>query len=317
MAIFNPSWNAMTLSTQTRQRIEALLGQNRVVLFMKGNRQSPRCGFSATAVGILDQLVDDYASVDVLADDDIRQGIKDYGQWPTIPQLYVNSELIGGSDIIGGMYNSGELHDLLGVARPDRSAPEIEISAAAAEAIRNGMSEDPGSSLHLQIDGRWQAQFMLKPAQGHEIRAQAGGIELLMDLATAQKARGMRVDWVEDVRGSGLTISLPQAPVGVRLLSVEELAARLQKTDITVLDVRPERERMTAPFAAARMLDAAAKQEIEALPKSTPLAFLCHHGNSSRQAAEHFRGLGFTHVYNVEGGIDAWSQRVDTSVPRY
>lgn len=307
----------MSLSESTRQRIDQLLSQNRVVLFMKGTRAAPRCGFSATAAGILNELVADYASVDVLADDDIRQGIKDYGNWPTIPQLYVDRELIGGSDIIGGMYNSGELHELLGVARPDRTPPEIEITDAAAEAIRNGMADDPGMALHLAIDGRWQAQFMLKPAQGHEVRAESRGIALLMDLATAQKARGMRVDWVDDLRGSGLTISLPLAPVGVRPLSVEELAARLQRGDIQVLDVRPEQDRQVAPFPAARALDAQAMREVGALPKDTALAFLCHHGNSSRQAAEHFRGLGFTHVYNIDGGIDAWSQRIDSSVPRY
>ena len=202
----------MPLTTETRQRIEALLDQNRVVLFMKGTRHAPRCGFSATAAGILNGLLDNYASVDVLADTEIREGIKEFGNWPTIPQLYVDKELIGGSDIIGGMYNSGELHELLGVAKPDRSPPQIEISPAAAEAIRNGMADEPGMALHLSIDGRWQAQFMLKPAQGHEIRAESGGITLLMDLATAQKARGMRVDWVDDVRGSGLTIKLPLAP---------------------------------------------------------------------------------------------------------
>lgn len=307
----------MALDLATRQRIEDVLSQNRVVLFMKGNRSGPRCGFSATAVGILDSLLGEYLTVDVLADEQIRQGIKDYGNWPTIPQLYVDRELIGGSDIIGGMYNSGELQELLGVAKPDRSPPDIEISSAAAEAISNGMADDPGMALHLSIDGRWQAQFMLKPAQGHEVRAQSQGITVLMDLATAQKARGMRVDWVDDARGSGLTIALPQAPVGVRALSVEDLAARITRGDIQVLDVRPERDRQIAPFTAARHLDAAAVQEISALPKNTPLAFLCHHGQSSRQAAEHFRGLGFTEVFNVEGGIDAWSQRVDRSVPRY
>lgn len=202
----------MTLATDTRQRIEALLDQHRVVLFMKGTRHAPRCGFSASAAGILNGLIDDYASVDVLADHEIREGIKAYGNWPTIPQLYVDKELIGGSDIIGGMYNSGELQELLGVPTPDRTPPEITITPAAAEAIRNGMADEPGMALHLSIDPHWQAQFMLKPAQGHEIRAQSAGIELLMDLASAQKARGMLVDWVEDVRGSGLTIKLPQAP---------------------------------------------------------------------------------------------------------
>ena len=307
----------MALTDTTRQRIDDLLSQHRVVLFMKGTRNAPRCGFSATAAGILNELVEDFVSVDVLADEEIRQGIKDYGNWPTIPQLYVDRELIGGSDIIGGMYNSGELHELLGAVRPDRTPPEIEISAAAVEAIRNGMAEDPGMALHLAIDGRWQAQFMLKPAQGHEIRAESNGISMLMDLATAQKARGMRVDWVDDLRGSGLAISLPLAPVGVRPMSVEELAARLQRGDIKVLDVRAEHERHIAPFAQALALDSETLQAVSALPKDTPLAFLCHHGNSSRQAAEHFRGLGFTHVYNIEGGIDAWSQRIDAGVARY
>jgi hypothetical protein len=72
----------MALSESTRQRIDDLLSGHRVVLFMKGTRNAPRCGFSATAVGILNELVDDYVSVDVLADDDIRQGIKDYSNWP-------------------------------------------------------------------------------------------------------------------------------------------------------------------------------------------------------------------------------------------
>lgn len=308
---------SMALAEGTRQRIDALLAQHRVVLFMKGTRNSPRCGFSATASGILNELLDDYLTVDVLADEEIRAGIKDYGNWPTIPQLYVDRELIGGSDIISGMHNSGELHDLLGRPRPDRSPPSIEITAAAAEAIRNGMADEPGMALHLAIDGRWQAQFMLKPAQGHEVRAESQGIAVLMDLATAQKARGMRVDWVDDVRGSGLTISLPQAPVAVRPLSVEQLAERLAQGNITVLDVRPERDRGLAPFAAAQVLDAALMNTAAQWPKDRALAFLCHFGNSSRQAAEHFRGLGFREIYNVEGGIDAWAQRVDRSVPRY
>lgn len=305
------------MTDATRARIEKLLSEHRVVLFMKGTRHAPRCGFSATAAGILNDLLEDYASVDVLADEAIRQGIKDYGNWPTIPQLYVDQELIGGSDIISGMHNSGELHDLLGVPRPDRSAPSIEITPAAAEAIRNGMADEPGMALHLSIDGRWQAQFMLKPAQGHEIRAESQGIAVLMDLATAQKARGMRVDWVDDVRGSGLTIQLPEAPAGVQPLSVEQLAERLRAGTITVIDVRPEADRARAPFVAARVLDTALMQEAAQWPKDRPLAFLCHYGNSSRQAAERFRGLGFRQIYNVDGGIDAWSQRVDPSIARY
>lgn len=307
----------MTLSPDTRQRIDQLLSENRIVLFMKGTRNAPRCGFSATATGILSELAPNFVGVDVLADEEIRQGIKDYGNWPTIPQLYVDRELIGGSDIISGMYNSGELHELLGQSKPDRTPPTIHISAAAAEAIASGMGDEPGSSLHVSIDARWQAQFMLKPAQGHEIRAEDQGIVVHMDLATAQRAAGMRVDWVDEVRGSGLAISLPMAPAVVQPMSVEALAERLRKGDLKVLDVRPERDRAIAPFASALVLDAELMHELEGAPREQPLAFLCHHGNSSRQAAEHFRGLGFREVYNIEGGIDAWSQRVDPQLARY
>jgi monothiol glutaredoxin len=106
----------MSDSATTRSRIESLLAANRVVLFMKGTPAAPSCGFSAATVERLDDLLDDYASVDVLADADIRQGIKEYGDWPTIPQLYVGGELIGGADIVQQMYASGELHRVLGVA---------------------------------------------------------------------------------------------------------------------------------------------------------------------------------------------------------
>lgn len=88
--------------------------RHRVVLYMKGTPEMPQCGFSANAVRILKACgVDDFFAVNVLADPEIRQGIKDYANWPTIPQLYVNGEFIGGSDILTEMYQSGELQKLL------------------------------------------------------------------------------------------------------------------------------------------------------------------------------------------------------------
>lgn len=98
-----------------KQRIEELLGQNKIVLFMKGNPSFPQCGFSARAVAILKELKAEFASVDVLEDPEIREGIKVYGQWPTIPQLYVNKELVGGSDIMLEMYQAGELESIVRV----------------------------------------------------------------------------------------------------------------------------------------------------------------------------------------------------------
>ncbi|OGT60735.1 MAG: monothiol glutaredoxin, Grx4 family [Gammaproteobacteria bacterium RIFCSPHIGHO2_12_FULL_63_22] len=309
----------MSLSPELRQRIETTLSSNRVVLFMKGDPSSPRCGFSAKAVGILDAISPGYASVDVLADPEIREGIKEYGQWPTIPQLYVGGELVGGSDIIEQMLNSGELHEVLGVAAPDRTPPTLTISPAAAEAIRRALdSADPSLGLHLAVDPRFASQFQLKPITGQEIVAEASGIRVHLDLASAPRANGIAIDWVEDVRGSGLAITNPNAPPPVKSMTVQELHDRIVAGAIDVIDVRPAQARAIAPFPQPHeVLDEDSHDRLAALPKDLPLAFLCHHGNSSRQAAEHFRGLGFHDIYNVEGGIDAWATEVDPKVPRY
>ena len=309
----------MSLSPETRSRIEAILAQHNVVLFMKGNPQAPQCGFSAKAVGILGGLVPGFGHVDVLADPEIREGIKVYGQWPTIPQLYVRGELLGGSDIIEQMLNSGELHEALGLAAPDRTPPSIEITPAAAEAISRAMAgNDDGAVLHLSVDPRFNARFELKPATGQEIVTEAAGIRLHLDLASAPRARGIRIDWVEDVRGAGLAVHNPNAPPPVKSMSVQQLHDHVIAGTIDVIDVRPAHARALAPFPHPHdVLDETTAERLAELPKDMPLAFLCHHGNSSRQAAEHFRGLGFHDVYNVEGGIDAWSTDIDPSLPRY
>jgi monothiol glutaredoxin len=110
--------------TEVNARIEQLVTANKVVLFMKGTPLFPQCGFSSTAVAILERLgVEEFAHVDVLADPEIRQGVKAYSEWPTVPQLYVGGEFVGGSDIMMEMYQSGELADALaaaGISAPAR-----------------------------------------------------------------------------------------------------------------------------------------------------------------------------------------------------
>jgi monothiol glutaredoxin len=112
--------NPAKLDPATRQRIDDLVKGNRVLLFMKGDRSYPQCGFSAAVVQILDSLIPDYRTVDVLADPAIRDGVKAYSSWPTIPQLYVDGEFLGGCDIVREMYASGELQEKLGVAEQRR-----------------------------------------------------------------------------------------------------------------------------------------------------------------------------------------------------
>ncbi len=103
----------MDLDESTRQRIADIIASDRVVLFMKGDRHAPQCGFSATVIQILEELVPEYATVDVLSDPEIRNGIKEFSNWPTIPQLYVSGEFLGGCDIVREMYTNGELRDAL------------------------------------------------------------------------------------------------------------------------------------------------------------------------------------------------------------
>ena len=100
--------------SDAQNRIADIVKQNDVVLFMKGTALFPQCGFSSRAVAILDRLGAQYDTVDVLQDQEIRAGIKDYSDWPTIPQLYVKGEFVGGSDILMEMFESGELQGMLG-----------------------------------------------------------------------------------------------------------------------------------------------------------------------------------------------------------
>ncbi|HEY8155684.1 MAG TPA: Grx4 family monothiol glutaredoxin [Myxococcota bacterium] len=97
------------MSEATRTKLTSLIGSDRVVLFMKGDRGYPQCGFSARVVQILDSLLPSYATVDVLRSPEIREGIKEFSSWPTIPQLYVDGEFLGGCDIVTELYTTGEL----------------------------------------------------------------------------------------------------------------------------------------------------------------------------------------------------------------
>jgi len=94
------------------QRIQSLIDQNKILVFMKGNREVPMCGFSAMVVQVLNQLAVPYETVDVLEDPEIREGVKHFSSWPTIPQVYIDGKFVGGCDIIRDLYETGELEPL-------------------------------------------------------------------------------------------------------------------------------------------------------------------------------------------------------------
>ncbi|WEF25735.1 Grx4 family monothiol glutaredoxin [Paracoccus sp. S3-43] len=115
--------------TEVTEKIQGLVDSADVVLFMKGTREMPQCGFSSRVAGVLNYMGVEYRDVNVLADDDIRQGIKDFSDWPTIPQLYVKGEFVGGCDIVTEMTLSGELDQLF-----DQKG--VSYDKAAADKIR-------------------------------------------------------------------------------------------------------------------------------------------------------------------------------------
>ncbi len=309
----------MALEPMLRSRIEGLVASERVVLFMKGVRGAPQCGFSATVCRILDGLIPEYATVDVLADPALRDGIKQYSQWPTIPQLYVGGEFVGGCDIVQEMLSDGSLYEALGVPKPAFAVPTLTITDAAADALRK-LSSRSGGPLHLTIDAQFQHGLYFGPSEAGALALTVNGVALELDPLSAPRANGLTLDAEMRAEGPAFRIDNPNAPKSaeVRQMPVAELARKLAAGErFGLFDVRTVEERAVAHIEGARLLDSEVVAQLEQLDKNTQLVFHCHHGGRSQRAAEHFAALGFTNVWNVVGGIDAWSQEVDPSVPRY
>jgi monothiol glutaredoxin len=319
------------LDPALKQRIETIVRSDRVVLFMKGTRAQPRCGFSAAVVEILDAHVEQYATVDVLADAALREGIKVFSDWPTIPQLYVDGEFLGGADIAREMDSSGELARKLGTtatsssgtASSSSSPLQVTITAAAAAALREAQKGEPPEHqfLRISVNARFQHGLSFGPELAGDVAATSEGLAIRIDAGSARRAHGLVVDYVASPT-AGFRLDNPNAPAKVKQLPVKELAARLAaaKNDgkpFLLFDVRTPDEFATARIPGARLVDDEVRAMLTALPRSTPVAFVCHHGGRSQAAAEHWIKQGFTDVTNVVGGTDAWSVEVDPSVPRY
>ncbi|CAM2007851.1 Grx4 family monothiol glutaredoxin [Acanthopleuribacter pedis] len=217
-----------------RENISQLVGSAPVYLFMKGNPTFPQCGFSNQVVQILKAYDIEFGHFNVLEDPEVRQGIKEFSEWPTIPQLYINKEFIGGCDIVREAWESGELTEWLQGAFPEK------------------------------------------------------------------------------------TINAPKPPARPKNITPAEAQGLMGQGGYRFLDVRTHEERDIAKVDGFDLLDQELAQEIlNSWDKETPMVFMCHFGGRSSQACEYFAGQGFQQVFNVDGGIDAWSETVDSSVPRY
>lgn len=237
-----------------KTKLEELVRSDKVVLFMKGNRRFPQCGFSSQVVQILDELLPSYTTVNVLQDPAVRDGIKVFSNWPTIPQLYVNGEFIGGCDIVREMAQTGELEQLLGVKREPKKAPTVKVTPAAAKAFRDA-AESPSDLPRLGISPSFEYELFLDQKQPGDVEIDAGGLTLLLDQASASRADGVSIDFVT-VGGTGFRIENPNEPPRVRPLSVQDLKGMMdRKEKIELFDVRTPEERKIAVIEGARHLD--------------------------------------------------------------
>jgi monothiol glutaredoxin len=309
----------MALDPSTKQKLDTLVASDTVVLFMKGSRSFPQCGFSASVVNILNTLVPKYTTVNILTDADVRNGMKEYSDWPTFPQLFIKGEFVGGADIVRQMHEAGELEKKLGDLVAPAKPVTVTVTPRAAQELQAAIKESsPGDVIHLTITPSWEHQLDIGPKEGTHVTLTSNGVTVQLDRSSAARAEGTTIDFIESPDGGGFKIDNPNRPAAVKQIGPKELKSLLDAGTVKAFyDVRPEKERAVAKLANAKMLDDAAMAEAEQLPKDTPLAFHCHHGGRSRAAAEHFLKLGFTNVYNLAGGIDAWSKDVDPSIPRY
>lgn len=270
---------------------------------------SPRCGFSAKVVEILDALLPEYATVDVLEDPAIREDIKLYTNWPTIPQLYSAGEFVGGCDIILEMHASGELQQKFGL-KIQTVVPEIIISDAAKQAISQALLDaDEGEVLRFSISARFEHGLTIAPKQENDVEIQSNSITFFLDPLSASRANGLEIDYVTNENGEGFDIKNPNAPKAVQEMSPAELDA-LRKSDQPhrLFDVREQSEWDEGHIDGAEFFGDLPANAIESLDKATPIVFQCRSGRRSLQMANRFRLRGFSKLYNLSGGILAWNE---------
>jgi monothiol glutaredoxin len=306
----------MPLTQALKQRIDGYVASDRVVLFMKGTRRAPQCGFSAQVVQILDELLPDYQTHDVLSSAELRDGIKEYSQWPTIPQLYIDGKFVGGCDIVKDLMASGELEQLLGAAAPPPAPPKVTASPEALAALKAALGEGGSEVLHLQVSSSFEHDLFVGPVEKGEVEADLGGLKVYVGRSSLARAQGVHIGYVEGPN-AGFKIDNPNQPPRVVQLSVQDAKAMLDRGELLLIDVRPESEGNIARIAGGKTLNEETAALLRTLDKSSPILFYCHHGMRSLGVAESVVQEGFSKVYNLKGGIDAWSLSVDPSIPRY
>jgi monothiol glutaredoxin len=195
----------------------------------------------------------------------------------------------------------------------------ISITNTARAVLLPLLAEIPNGALHVEITPDGQFDLSIAPREPSDrIEVLLEDIVVSFDRDSAQRGHDLQIDYVDHPSGAGFKIQSPYKSARVQSLHVQELKQWMDAGRVfELIDVRTEWERETACIHSSRLLDAAEMERLRSLDRETVLVFQCHHGIRSRTAAERFVREGFRQVFNLEGGIEAWSQSVDPAVPRY
>lgn len=288
-----------------------------VVLFMKGNCQQLMCGFFVVVINMFNELLSDYYMVNVLEDLEICEGIKIYGEWFMILQLYVDGELVGGLDIICQMYISGELYILFGVVLLDCILLEIIIIDKVVEMICQGIVNVQGVVIYLEIGLDYSVGFQLVLVGDYDIVVVLNGLEIYFDLVSVQCVKGIVIDWVFMVQGEGFSLKFLGVQE-IKLFIVWELQQCLVVGDIILIDVCLVSGCVQVVLLVqVCVLEEEGYDVFVVLFKDIVFVFICYYGVFSCGVVECFVVYGFSNVYNVEGGMDVWVEQIDLSVLCY
>lgn len=195
--------------------------------------------------------------------------------------------------------------------------PNVTITDSALEAFRAAAVEaSEGDVLRVVIDGRFHNDLFFGPIEPKDVVVTSQGFTLAMDRNTARRADGLKIDFVDGGSG-GFKLENPNESSPLKATRPADVMEMLRKREkLELVDVREPSERALAKLEMSRLLDPQYEAELLARPKDTKLVFLCHHSSRSRRVAQSFLARGFTNVWYVVGGMDAWST-IDPSVPRY
>jgi monothiol glutaredoxin len=196
---------------------------------------------------------------------------------------------------------------------------KITVTEAARVALLDAKASHQDAPLRLAITDSFDHQLYFDERTPNDEDLYAGaGVTLIVDAITMQRADGMTIDFVDRGPLQGFKIENPNAPPKVRQLPPLELKSMLEaEVTLELVDVRTPEEREVAALPGSRLLDQTYVDELLTRDRNATLVFYCHHGMRSQAAAEYFLGNGFRHLYNLTGGIDAWSRMCDPNVPRY